>query len=40
MKHGVFEAPTPQNEEVLSYAPGTEERELLQGQLKNEQTKG
>jgi len=34
MSNGFYKIPTPKNEPVLSYAPGTNERELLQKALK------
>ncbi|MEZ5008676.1 MAG: L-glutamate gamma-semialdehyde dehydrogenase [Chitinophagales bacterium] len=34
MQKGIFKVPTPINETVLSYAPGTQEREALQKELK------
>ncbi|MEM6672638.1 MAG: L-glutamate gamma-semialdehyde dehydrogenase [Planctomycetota bacterium] len=33
MTHGVFRVPTPENEPIRSYAPGTPERESLAGRL-------
>lgn len=34
MPKGIFNVPLAENEPVLSYAPGTPEREALQAQLK------
>ena len=39
MSTGFFKVPYPKNEPVLSYAPGSQERKLLQQALKNMRTK-
>ena len=36
---GFFKVPVPTNEPILSYAPGTKERELLQAALKEARSK-
>ncbi|HSF05914.1 MAG TPA: 1-pyrroline-5-carboxylate dehydrogenase, partial [Methylomirabilota bacterium] len=33
MANAVFNVPTPRNEPILTYAPGTPERQALRGQL-------
>ena len=39
MSTGFFKVPYPKNEPVLSYAPGSQERKLLQQALKNLRSK-
>ncbi len=39
MSTGFFKVPVPTNEPILSYAPGTKERELLQAALKEARSK-
>lgn len=39
MSTGFFKVPVPSNEPILSYAPGTKERELLQAALKEARSK-
>jgi 1-pyrroline-5-carboxylate dehydrogenase len=39
MSTGFFKVPVPTNEPILSYAPGTKERELLQAAIKEARSK-
>lgn len=36
MSNGIFSVPSPENEPVLDYAPGSKERELLESELKRQ----